>query len=267
MSYETAKATRLLATNCLCCSRPLLDAQSVEAGIGPHCRKKYGYKKIDESVRKAANILIHEAARGECKRERRKEIAQELSSMGATEVADKIRSRFLGADLTMKFGAYRFGKGRYERISDGWSLTTPYSPSFNSDMKESVDWKHRSILKDEETGKFKAWTFDSGSASRSTSDLVDCLTRHFAGMTIQFVESGTVTEFVIPDSPSAGTKPLKETLRKGGKKHPHAPVAESPEPVVTLSRDELEVEVAVATTSPTTPTQLDFGDWARSLAL
>jgi gamma-glutamylaminecyclotransferase len=41
--YENAPATRLLATSCACCGRALLDAISVEAGIGPDCREKYGY--------------------------------------------------------------------------------------------------------------------------------------------------------------------------------------------------------------------------------
>lgn len=43
MSYENAPATRLLATHCACCGRPLVDAASVEAGIGPECRRKHGY--------------------------------------------------------------------------------------------------------------------------------------------------------------------------------------------------------------------------------
>lgn len=39
MSYESAPATILLATRCCICGRPLLDAESVECGIGPTCRK------------------------------------------------------------------------------------------------------------------------------------------------------------------------------------------------------------------------------------
>lgn len=34
-SYETAPATRKLATHCVCCGRPLVDARSVSLGIGP----------------------------------------------------------------------------------------------------------------------------------------------------------------------------------------------------------------------------------------
>jgi len=48
MSYENAPATVLLATHCACCGRPLVDAVSVEAGMGPHCRAKHGY--LDQPV-------------------------------------------------------------------------------------------------------------------------------------------------------------------------------------------------------------------------
>jgi len=43
MSYENAPATRLVATHCACCGRDLVDAQSVEAGVGPVCRRTHGY--------------------------------------------------------------------------------------------------------------------------------------------------------------------------------------------------------------------------------
>ena len=43
MTYESAPATRLLAVSCCCCGRPLLDAVSVQAGVGPVCREKFGY--------------------------------------------------------------------------------------------------------------------------------------------------------------------------------------------------------------------------------
>jgi hypothetical protein len=43
MSYESAPATKMLATQCACCGRPLVDAASIEAGMGPICRKQHGY--------------------------------------------------------------------------------------------------------------------------------------------------------------------------------------------------------------------------------
>lgn len=63
MSYENAPQTYLLATHCCICSKELCDAASVEAGIGPVCRKKYGYTAdVTEATRKEANKLIHTLA-------------------------------------------------------------------------------------------------------------------------------------------------------------------------------------------------------------
>lgn len=41
-TYTAAPATELLATSCCLCGRPLLDAASVERGIGPTCAKNAG---------------------------------------------------------------------------------------------------------------------------------------------------------------------------------------------------------------------------------
>lgn len=43
MNYTNAPATKMLATNCACCGRDLVDAHSVETGVGPVCRKTHGY--------------------------------------------------------------------------------------------------------------------------------------------------------------------------------------------------------------------------------
>jgi hypothetical protein len=50
MGYENALATKLLATHCACCARPLVDAKSVETGMGPTCRKKHGFDRPDLDV-------------------------------------------------------------------------------------------------------------------------------------------------------------------------------------------------------------------------
>lgn len=41
-NYEAAPATELVATHCAACGRPLLDAVSVECGMGPVCRERAG---------------------------------------------------------------------------------------------------------------------------------------------------------------------------------------------------------------------------------
>jgi hypothetical protein len=51
MTYELAPATLLVASRCYICNRPLRDALSVEAGIGPICREKHGYDAPDVPAR------------------------------------------------------------------------------------------------------------------------------------------------------------------------------------------------------------------------
>lgn len=60
MTYENAPATILLATHCAACGRALVDAVSVEIGMGPDCREKYGYEGLVDSEQRAeANKLVH----------------------------------------------------------------------------------------------------------------------------------------------------------------------------------------------------------------
>jgi len=59
--YMRAKATRILATHCCICCRELVDAKSVEVGIGPVCRKRYGDPDIettDDMLRQALGALV-----------------------------------------------------------------------------------------------------------------------------------------------------------------------------------------------------------------
>jgi hypothetical protein len=58
MSYENAPATKMLATHCACCARPLVDATSVEVGVGPECRKKHGFDKPDVEVELASACAL-----------------------------------------------------------------------------------------------------------------------------------------------------------------------------------------------------------------
>lgn len=43
MDYTNSPACELVASSCACCGRPLVDAVSVEAGVGPECREKHGF--------------------------------------------------------------------------------------------------------------------------------------------------------------------------------------------------------------------------------
>lgn len=63
MSYESAPATKLLATHCVACGRPLVDAKSVEAGMGPDCRERHGYgDEASEEARAEMNKRVYALA-------------------------------------------------------------------------------------------------------------------------------------------------------------------------------------------------------------
>jgi len=68
-SYENAPATKMLATKCAVCARPLLDALSVESGMGPDCRSKHGFSgkhapKVSDEDRLKANKIVYSIALG-----------------------------------------------------------------------------------------------------------------------------------------------------------------------------------------------------------
>ena len=62
MSHEAAPAIALVATHCCLCGRALVDAESVECGVGPVCRRKYGYVDGPDCNRTEANRLVYEIA-------------------------------------------------------------------------------------------------------------------------------------------------------------------------------------------------------------
>ena len=42
MTYLDSPVVALVATDCACCGKPLMDAVSVETAVGPECRRKHG---------------------------------------------------------------------------------------------------------------------------------------------------------------------------------------------------------------------------------
>lgn len=94
MSYADALSTKLLATSCCICGRPLRDAASVEYGIGPDCRRNYGFADGREENREEANRLIHEASLDGTRPDRILEIAGILLGFEMPRIADAIATRF-----------------------------------------------------------------------------------------------------------------------------------------------------------------------------
>jgi hypothetical protein len=144
MSYENAPATRLLATHCGVCTRPLLDAVSVEMGIGPDCRKKYMPKALAGAPREEANKIVHQLAlaiseqRGTIAGSIPQDVAQAVHSVGGISAVVQM----LVADLPSGRMLYRLRDLGFDKLADkleqAWitirlteaggtiSLVTPY---------------------------------------------------------------------------------------------------------------------------------------------
>jgi len=119
MSYEQAPATKMLASHCACCSRPLVDSGSVETGVGPKCRAKHGYgeaqkaanwEKVkavlksmsgleqylaNEDAHKLANVLIYNVAKMQ-RGEYVQVYTEAIGALGYTLVARRIVQRLNG---------------------------------------------------------------------------------------------------------------------------------------------------------------------------
>lgn len=141
-TYENAPTTKLLATACACCAKPLVDAKSVETGVGPECRKKHGFDKPD--------VLVDLAAACEIAAALPTEVASEVMTGAATtrEIANRIVYRIAAEQegktvpaLTSTLHALGFAKlaariaKRITAISVEIAgseviLTSPFSPEF-----------------------------------------------------------------------------------------------------------------------------------------
>lgn len=106
MSYENAPATQMLATHCAVCCRPLLDAVSVNLGIGPECRKYSGYDiRVDEEKRAEANKLVHAIACGQSMSFTDLAAAcTELTLLGFSKLAETISKRRASISISEESG-------------------------------------------------------------------------------------------------------------------------------------------------------------------
>jgi hypothetical protein len=149
-SYIDAPATKLLAVHCACCGRPLLDSESVEAGIGPDCRAKHGYTTPDRTPdwaavlitldglvpvasvnptttpQRAANVLVHaiacNPAPAVCNA-----LVLALVQLGYTRLANRITKRV--AKLAVrKVQSTLLG-------AEAYVVVTPYSEAFVAALK------------------------------------------------------------------------------------------------------------------------------------
>ncbi len=165
MSHENAPATRLVATHCWACHRDLVDAKSVEVGMGPICRKKYGYDELsglDNATRKAANALVYEAAAVHATApDRVIAIADELATLGLVKLPEKMRDNFIPIKLTTVPNApvYRYqGRAKGETqvgTADIVQVKTPKHGDWSRLLRSRLQYKRP--VWDPKTRRFKHW--------------------------------------------------------------------------------------------------------------
>ena len=122
MGYETAPGTEMLATNCACCGKELLDAQSVEAGMGPECRKKHTLPDtLDEETRRKANKLIYIIAMDQTGPGVDKALV-ELKALGCDTIVKRIQNRV--------YGKRRVIIAMREKVEDRFNVASPWNEEF-----------------------------------------------------------------------------------------------------------------------------------------
>lgn len=137
MTYENAPGTKLLATNCACCRRPLLDARSAEIGMGPVCRKRHGYDEVvSEEARERGNVIINQVARAPESPENVALLA-ELALLGFSRLVDVLTDALAVVKVTAS-------------SADLLAVRTPYDERFVAGV--------RSIRGRRWDGTLKVWT-------------------------------------------------------------------------------------------------------------
>lgn len=107
--YTSAPATKLLATHCAACARPLVDAQSVESGVGPECRKKHGLPDtLTDAARAECNAAVYRLAlQASDLAPAGYDAAADLNVLiaaGATKLADRCLKRMAAVRITEEGG-------------------------------------------------------------------------------------------------------------------------------------------------------------------
>jgi exodeoxyribonuclease-5 len=95
VSYIEVAAGNLVATTCAVCARPLVDAESVELGIGPDCRTVYGLTTtaVEPEARTEANTIVKNIARGQYAQEELAERLKRLADLGFIVLSERIAHR------------------------------------------------------------------------------------------------------------------------------------------------------------------------------
>lgn len=192
MGYQSAPATRMLATRCICCNRALLDSESIEYGIGPVCRKKYGFFDHVPN-REAANALVHQAAIAAQNNDVSEvlRLADEIDAMGLDVLAAKIRERFIEIRLV-------------ENVPGEVEVYIPFCQEFIDVLRANIPRRGKRMVKNA-NDKFKCWVIKR----EFQRDLFDALKAGFPGR----YALGPKGVFQIPEpQPQQDTGPLARRL-------------------------------------------------------
>lgn len=118
-TYQDSPACRMLATNCIVCGRPLVDATSCQLGIGPECREG-ATGGFDDGQRQVANRLVFEAsiAAQEGKIAVVLAKADDIAAVGYADLAEKVRRRFKNAERKVAI--------TIREVGNVYQVMTPY---------------------------------------------------------------------------------------------------------------------------------------------
>lgn len=174
MGYENSAACEIMATNCCACGKPLVDAKSVETGIGPVCRKKYGYDAgVSEKAREMANQVVYALA---CA------ISEGTVTLSTLESVEQLR--VLGfpliADIFVSNGVSVSIDVRDHEGEERYFVRAPYDPAFNQScwINGRVGVKDVVAMTVSKRKVFH-WTFPKTEASRKR--IWGALVKHHAG--------------------------------------------------------------------------------------
>lgn len=189
--YTAAPATALLATHCLACGRPLLDAVSVEKGMGPVCRKKFLGEDDDEIglTRDVANKIVKAMAVPGTQAHVILASATDLDALGFSTLAQRLRDRFMPQPKIVlelidagELGPDVFPGGPAPR----WLLVkTPWNEAFTSELRQKLPLTARLPVYDGQPlpgkpkGTWRGWAvLPEPSLKRLLHELLD---KHFPG--------------------------------------------------------------------------------------
>ena len=218
MGYEDSAACKFISTTCVICGKELVDAVSVEAGVGPKCREKYGYGEqqvgaekalskvgvplIDGRVdklfraskyRNASNVLLHFVAVSGAGTTEGIRAAWVVRELGFITLSNKILRRLVRVTV--------------EVDGDKLAVTSPFNEQFVT--------RSRDISGRKWDGSRKATLFDDSPANRRL--LLPLLKTSYPGQFIRangtlFFPDGTMLGRKPPSAPTSDRTPKDRSL-------------------------------------------------------